>query len=244
MENKIMKFLKSFNRKERFHLLNQAVAGGLKLDKEIAKEIDEVLSLGSLLRDNHDNSDLCFIAMDYHIDWLYAALFLASLNDMDSETILGQIYHRECIEELDGKPIIQANQEDIDLLIGVESEGVVHLIMIEAKGDTAWSTSQMKSKIKRLKAIFGNAGENFDQVKPYYLLLSPGEPQKLKITLPEWMRSKDVDHGFFWVRLTMSGEKEFWKIQRTKDGSSPYSCPEDGYPNWKIRRVKIPKQEA
>lgn len=240
MPTKLIELLKRFNRKERFHLLNQVVAGGVSLDKDMARELDKKLSLGSLL---YDNSDRCFIAMDYHLDWLYAALFLATLKEIDSDEVPRQFFKRECLKALDGAPIVKGNQEDIDLLIGVEREGVVHLIMIEAKGDTAWSTKQMKSKIKKLKAIFGDVGDNFDHVKPHYVLLSPREPQKLKLTLPEWIRNKDAEHEFSWMKLAMFDEKGFWKIQRTKEGPPSKKCPEDGYPNWKIRGVKVPKKE-
>lgn len=57
--------------------------------------------------------------------------------------------------------LMTATQEDIDFLIAFadkDDSSLVHLVMLEAKGVTGWSNSQLARKARRLNAIFGNDG--------------------------------------------------------------------------------------
>lgn len=119
--------LRMFNRKERFFLIGMALGNpDFKLSEEFRRQIGEVLHL--------DIPENVFTAMDYHLDWLYASLFLASHGDT------GQVYPNADRQ-------IQATQEDIDLLIAYEDGNVCHIVMLEAKGVTGFTRRQLRSKV-------------------------------------------------------------------------------------------------
>lgn len=122
--------------------------------------------------------------MDYHLDWLYGALFLASHDE--AAIYLNQT--STLIPDLD-KRMVSGNQEDIDLLVGFELDGICHLLILEAKGVTGWSNSQLLSKARRLEAIFGQYGQEiFPNVQPHFAILSPYDPPKLDSSkYPVWM---------------------------------------------------------
>ena len=61
----LIELLESFNRKERYFLIRQAV-GGFKLSDEFRRELGNATGL-AIPQD-------AFAAMDYHLDWLTAAL--------------------------------------------------------------------------------------------------------------------------------------------------------------------------
>ncbi len=90
-----------------------------------------------------------FAAMDYHLDWIYASLYLTQNNPT------GRV-ERNFIEE-NGIAIdhqISGTQEDVDFLLAfVDHENITHIVMIEAKGDSYFSNGQLDSKNKRFKAI-------------------------------------------------------------------------------------------
>ncbi len=102
-----------------------------------------------------------FVAMDYHLEWLYAALEV-SKSDAD-ETLV----RRDCAQ------LIRGNQEDVDLLIAFESSGHTSLLMLEAKVATGFTNKQTGSKADRLGDIFGSRGDNYPGVVPYFALWSP-----------------------------------------------------------------------
>ena len=52
------------------------------------------------------------------------------------------------------KDLVVGNQEDIDLLIAFEKQAKTHLVLVEAKGGTAWGNDQLRSKASRLQHIF------------------------------------------------------------------------------------------
>jgi hypothetical protein len=97
--------------------------------------------------------------MDYHLEWLYAAL---------RGTEIGQPYHNT--------GFVKGNQEDVDLLVAFRDGTSTRVILLEAKGDTAWSNPQMKSKAERPRVAFDGVD---DSVKPHFAFVSPTLPQHL-----------------------------------------------------------------
>ncbi|WP_433165083.1 hypothetical protein [Kribbella sp. CA-247076] len=117
-----------------------------------------------------------FVAMDYTLDWLYAAV-QATLAEDDS---LPQPWP--------SKGELAASPEDVDLIVAWEGpDGCAHLILIEAKGFTGWSNTQLKRKVMRLDSIF--AGELRNRFDVHLFLAGPQPSAGLKITdWPEWTR--------------------------------------------------------
>ena len=102
------------------------------------------------------NADLknAWWAMDYHIDWLIAALTRYNGQNEENKTIQNINYK------------IFGTQEDFDFIICTENT----LIFIEAKLSSVWDRKQLDSKIKRLNGM----KELFKSTKQYFVLLSPG----------------------------------------------------------------------
>jgi hypothetical protein len=122
-----------------------------------------------------------FVAMDYHLTWLYASVFLAERGDRP-EAPKHLVVQNEA-------GIVRGNQEDIDLLVAFDQGQKTHLIIIEAKGVTGWTNKQMQSKAKRLGEIFGwgEASERAN-IWPHFVLTSPRESRQLSHTgWPGWM---------------------------------------------------------
>ena len=162
--------LKSFNRKERFFFVGMALGNpNFELSPGFRVKLNETLRL--------DVPEDAFTAMDYHLDWIYASLFLFFNGNADG------VYPNS-----DKK--IKATQQDVDLLVGYqEDERACHIIMLEAKGVTGWTNAQMKSKARRLRDIFGENGNKRPGIIPHFALVSPKEPQRLDAgSWPAWMK--------------------------------------------------------
>lgn len=103
----VLKYLREFNRKERFYLVGMALGNPqFQLCKQFRETLGEALSL--------QVPEGAFAAMDYHLDWLAASLRLAANGEA------GVPYRRD-------QRVITATQEDIDFLVAYEAdEGVPH----------------------------------------------------------------------------------------------------------------------
>lgn len=71
---------------------------------------------------------------------------------------------------------VNANQEDVDLLLAWQSETGCHVVKIEAKATSGWTIKQLMSKGQRMLTIFGEHGERQEGVTPHFLLTSRHEP--------------------------------------------------------------------
>lgn len=206
--NKLIQRLKDFNAKERY-LLVRRVLGIPEL--ALAPEFrEDLVNVGITIPEEAET----YWAMDYHLDWLYAALH----------------------PDPDGKPKcntaknIKANQEDVDFLIVYEAEGITHIVLFEAKGVTGWTHKQLKSKRERLRLMF-TPDILVMNIQLHFVLISPNEPDGLETDgYPEWMCPGGK---FLWLPLKLDGEVV--KVTRCdSDGKAKH----DG-DHWKIeRRVK------
>lgn len=176
MHDDLLELLRRLNRKERFFLLNESLnAETFLLSKNFRDRIERELRLKKEIPDN------ALVAIDYHIDWISAAL----------------IHHSNCTEEAiypNNEKHVKGSQQDVDLMVAFEDkDGVQHLIFLEAKGQTPWRSDQLRMKAQRFKLIFGNDGSKFPKVRPYFCLLSPKCPTNLKnFDWPTWwMNSRD-----------------------------------------------------
>ncbi|WP_421204328.1 hypothetical protein [Aeromonas enteropelogenes] len=215
MNNELIKNLKSFNRKERFYLVGQMLGNPeFRMDD---KQLDEISRLiGLTIPRNY------FAAMDYHLDWIYASLYLTKNNSKSC-------VERNFIEE-NGIAIdyqISGTQEDVDFLLAfVDEKQITHLVMIEAKGDSYFSNGQLDSKNKRFKAIFGNENKWLN-VRPHFLICSPKEPQKISIEEPAYFIFNKKSE-LTWFPLKMGDGKN--KVTRCNEADK--AC-NDGK-HWKV----------
>ena len=227
--------LAAFNRKERFHLLAFALDWQPK-DMPLGRQFID--AIGAKIGCKISDSSSIFMAMDYHLDWLYAALYLTE-HRLSPSSVRNPVDKRNRCQ-------IAGTQEDIDLLVAFACDNTAHgthLVLVEAKGDTSWSTAQLASKAKRLKAILPDSHSQSGalQLTPHFILASPSPPQNAGIlgaiaSLPEWARNGAMDDRH-WIHLPMHGQGT------TKDGfAKVVRCDRDGEPNghndeathWKI----------
>lgn len=214
MSNKLIQNLKSFNRKERFYLIGQMLGNSeFRMDKTQLDEISDLIDIKIPTE--------YFAAMDYHLDWIYASLFLTK-NDAD------KAFKRNFIEN-DGVKIdyqISGTQEDVDFLLAfVDHENTTHIVMIEAKGDSYFSNAQLNSKNKRFKAIFGDE-DTWPNVRPHFLICSPKRPQRVSIEGPAYFIFKNSKLP--WLQLDMGDGKN--KVTRCNEADK--AC-NDGK-HWKV----------
>ncbi len=159
--------LRSFNRKERFILLREALgAKTFSLDNDFRERLGNLLGL-TVPADT-------FVAMDYHLDWLQMALYLAATPSPPSP--------------IPNDDLFKANQEDVDLLVAFDGAGTTHLVLVEGKMETGWTNSQLRSKAQRLRLIFCTDRPGTSLATPHFVLASPKESERVRIdTWPEWM---------------------------------------------------------
>ena len=177
-------YLRRFNRKERFFLVGWALGNReFRLAPAFRRGISSVLSL-DVPRD-------AFVAMDYHLDWIYGSAFLSATDDAEG-------IH----SNMDG--LVSGSQEDMDLVVAFHAGESAHLIMVEAKGVTAWTNKQATSKARRLEAIFGQGGDRWSHICPHFVIVSPREPQGLECSRwPGWMKRSDGRP--YWVKMKIPG---------------------------------------
>ena len=181
----LLELLESFNRKERFFLIRHAL-GNFQLSNEFRRELGDAISL-PIPRN-------AFAAMDYHLEWLTAALHAHDRGDSHG------------IFDNPQQQLVKGNQEDTDLLVAFGDKEYQHIVLVEAKGATGWTNEQMRSKANRLTQIFGSDGNRYSGVMPHICLASPRPPEQLRASeWPSWM-SKD-DGSYYWLRLNFPEDR-------------------------------------
>ncbi|HDN9007937.1 hypothetical protein [Aeromonas veronii] len=206
MSNSLIDNLKSFNRKERFYLIGQMLGNPeFRMDDKQLDEISKLIEV-KIPREY-------FAAMDYHLDWIYASLFLTQDHGE-------KIFPRNFIDNNKKVDLqISGTQEDVDFLLAfIDPENKTHIVMIEAKGDSYFSNGQLDSKNKRFKAIFGNEN-TWPNVRPHFIICSPKKPQKINIEEPAYFMFKNFTLP--WLELDMGNGKN--KVTRCDKEGEPYN---------------------
>ncbi|MBI5488795.1 MAG: hypothetical protein HY905_15780 [Deltaproteobacteria bacterium] len=182
----LLTVIESFNRKERFFLVAAALDNPrLRLGRAFRQR------LGTALRLDIPSSAL--VAMDYHLDWLWASLCLA--RSSAAETVV--------LRNRGG--LVTGHQEDVDLLVAFETGRTTRLILIEAKVETGWSNRQMSSKAGRLRRMFGDDGRGCRGVRPYFVLMSPRQARDLRSSeWPSWMAQRGQP---VWLELKLPPDR-------------------------------------
>lgn len=193
--------LRTFNRKERFFLVGTALGNpDFKLCEQFRKKVSETFRL--------DVPEDAFSAMDYHLDWIYASLFLFFNNNVTA------IYFNA-----DGR--IKAHQQDVDFIIAYEDEEACHIILLEAKGVMGFTNQPLNSKAQRLKDIFEAfeaKDKNRKRVVPHFAIVSPKKPTKLNcMNWPNWMKPDNV---IPWIKMDIpSGLKKITRCDKNGKAS-------------------------
>ncbi|MEX0762910.1 MAG: hypothetical protein WD208_08945 [Dehalococcoidia bacterium] len=211
----LVPYLRRLNRKERFFLIGLALDNeAFRLGDDFRQNLSDVLGL-AIPKD-------AFVAMDYHLDWLFAGIHLAATSGDPGP------HPRD-------NRLITGTQQDIDLLVAFDTDEKSHVIMLEAKGVTSYSNSQFKSKTERLSAAF--QVPEAKQVAPHFVFASPMMPRRLKYSeCPPWMLDKDGQVA--WVRMPVPSDMQ--KIVRcTEDGTS-----RDKGPHWTVKAERVFRPSA
>ena len=177
MAHELLNLLKSLNRKERFFLVGDALGNPeFILSDNFQARLTEAIRI--------DIPPDAWVAMDYHLNWLSGALHMYHYIDRARWDQPWSNWRT------DGTQRINGNQQDVDLIVGFEEDGVVCLVLIEAKLDSPWTNSAFESKAKRLKPIFedANGKPRYKDVKPLFVITSEREPRGLNTeSCPAWM---------------------------------------------------------
>ncbi|KRW51401.1 hypothetical protein AO724_07355 [Aeromonas allosaccharophila] len=219
MSKNLIDNLKSFNRKERFYLVGQMLGNPeFRMDKTPLDEISKLIKVKI--------PSEYFAAMDYHLDWVYASLFLT--HDHDEKPFPRNFIDNNKKVDLQ----ISGTQEDVDFLLAfVDHENTTHIVMIEAKGDSYFSNAQLNSKNQRFKAIFGNE-HTWPNVKPHFLICSPKEPQNVSIEEPAYFMCPQ-ESQLIWFSLVMDTGKN--KVTRCMGSEGNYKPSSEG-DHWKVEK--------
>lgn len=218
MTTKFIENLKQFNIKERFNLLSNVLSREIDALRLAEKFVENLKNIKDITIPELPEPKEIYVALDYHLDWLYASLFLVK-------------------NSIDDKPFknngqIKRNTQDIDLLLAypdTQNHKLTNLILIEAKAYSPWKNSQIQAKLNRLRRIFN---EYQDDVNPLFIFCSPKEPKRLKTDdFPEW--AKDENGKFYHLRFEIP---DFLK--------KIYRCDDKGRNNehgeyWTIRDITL-----
>ena len=144
-----------FNAKERYWLVREAL-GHFEPRPAFVRAVAAAIGV------DEPPAATVYAAMDYHLNWLWAALTPHTPGD-------GMPAPRDAS---DANPI-RNNQEDVDLLLAWErADGVTQLVLVEAKCTTRFTREQLTSKLQRFRAI-RHAANLRGRVDIKLLLISP-----------------------------------------------------------------------
>ncbi|WP_162238948.1 hypothetical protein [Methylobacterium sp. Leaf85] len=221
--------LQRFNRKERHWLVRDALGEtSRRLDCNFLKRVEAAVRC----RDSTFSADpAAWWAIDFHIDWLVAALHAHCSPDAATA------------RQSNGDRRVTGSQQDIDLVV---VSGTT-LILIEAKGVGSWRGAGLDQKIGRLAAltpsVFGADGLLGD-VRTHFLLCSPGPAPSLDVTpWPSWTL---VDGRPLHIPMKVSAEGgPLLRVERCNDknrsdaGGEFWHAVEDRPGNKLVRNVDL-----
>jgi hypothetical protein len=178
--------LHRFNAKERNFLMRFALLGetdpGPPTQSTNWVNSNFFLELKSVLKDAKsepialsDAAHCVYAAMDYHLDWLHAALcVLGHPQEIQPNKVDKDL--QQCGRDDGHRYLVVGTHEDLDLMVLIEDGAVAYLVLIEAKGVASFAKPQLDSKLRRLRAILGEAHhELHDKLRFILVLLTPSE---------------------------------------------------------------------
>lgn len=191
--SKFLDDLDSFNRKERYFVFTFAAFGDttFRLSDSFRAKLGAAVGV--------DVPPEARAYVDYHLDWLHAAVLLSRANQ--PEEPWGNLINGD--ETSSRRLVASGTQEDIDLIVAFDRGDESVVILVEAKGTTSWGNSQLRSKATKLGAIFADALDgSAARVRPIFCLMSPAESAKIRVEeFPDWMRRPDDPSRMGWLHL-------------------------------------------
>ena len=215
----LIEILESFNRKERFFLVAQALGcsnsgePAFSLSGSFREELNKIIEPTAI----PEEPAMVFVAMDYHLDWLQAALILAHTSQDEKSKF--------CNEGKEGQ-VIEGTQRDVDLLVAFKDGETFHLILVEAKAYSDWTNDQLSSKAARLRTIFGEDGKKWNDVQPYFCVMSPKESERLNRgpllsgPLPKWMLDNKGKLQWLPLQLPKSKRRVVSRCDKDENGDN------------------------
>lgn len=179
----LIQWLRQLNWKERYYLIEHALGtDGFKLSPKFREQLGDEIGFAVPAG--------AFAAMDYHLDWLYAALKLSD-DGITSDLYTGQTEN-----------VATGTQLDTDLLVVFRQGDETHVVMVEAKAKGSWDNRQICKKVRRLTAIFRHGSNRWPHVTPHWVLMSPRRERKYQMGYwPTWMK-KAVEKPY-WIGLCL-----------------------------------------
>jgi hypothetical protein len=161
----LVRNLKLFNAKERDHLMRFAYLGenaAYSTDSRfLSKEFDALLREQMRLT---SSAKCVFAGMDYHLDWIFAAIWLAKNSPAwtPHDELMVPMDTHEGVAGIDRmytdfRPV-SGSQEDIDLLVVYDDGEKLAVLFIEAKGSASFNKVQLARKVIRLDRILVDSG--------------------------------------------------------------------------------------
>ena len=199
---RLVNSLQAFNAKERNHLMRFALLGETDptpplretgwvhqnfLDT-LKNALTAAAGSGAQPEIRFSGEPVCvYAAMDYHLDWLHAALWCTNNRwpghaEGESPPVLrfAGASGTEGLLNPEAQHDVMGNLEDVDLLLVIKDRLMTYLVMIEAKGEASFSRSQLASKLARLRLILdGDHVPPKEELTFAFVLMAPAEKLKL-----------------------------------------------------------------
>lgn len=234
----IINNLHNFNRKERDHLMKFALSNCPSHPQISDKLWSQVAS--DLPKAERPNQKSIFVGMDYHLNWLYAALSVSNAYDPNGMHDMANSWPDS--SDNDGYPKerpLRDNKEDVDLLIAIPlNSKKLRLVIVEAKLGSGWSSTQFKSKIERLEAIRKASSETLPpelDIEWRLMLASPNaSPPSNNAFSPEKLNDQEgwyteTRKGRVRPRYFQFGPPQVFQVKRDSESGK----------KWEIIRVNL-----
>lgn len=181
----LIRNLKLFNAKERDHLMRAAYLGVdtstyMEAKRFLSDDFDKQLKPHAIEMGLDDTAHCVFAGMDYHLDWLFAAIWVtANKPDWNGEEFrvpMETHIAEEGINHLHSDfRALTGTQEDLDLLVVYSDGKKLAMLLIEAKGSAAFDRVQLGRKLIRLDRIIAHADDDL-QMQYRLVLVAPKKP--------------------------------------------------------------------
>ena len=182
--SRLVDALHAFNAKERNFLMRYVLRGEIysqssdpsggdqSPDRWVHKNFLDSLKKANVI-DKNPEPRCVYAAMDYHLDWLNAALwFFRNGKPVSSSPARESVAKRRCQSSEEPCAFdVTGTQEDVDLLLVFDTGKVPLVVLVEAKGASHFSSSQVDSKLTRLATILDPITENDTPVDFAFVLM-------------------------------------------------------------------------
>ena len=250
----IVRNLKLFNAKERDHLMRCAYLGENAAYDAPQKEdaprrfLHEAFDAQLKTESGLDSEASCvFAGMDYHLDWLFVALWLSSkhpewspashdlppieMDEHNADPNMSDLY-------TDFRPVM-GNQEDVDLLAVYRNADGYAIVLVEAKGSAKFDRVQLARKLIRLDRIIMKSG--IDKEAFRLVLVSPKEPRfKDCLTYARKLPEKSDSTG----RDKFVNMREALRTHESGIGNGRRHLPMPGFPRSLYAVRRLPSQSG